>query len=45
MLQNIKTVTFEPIANGVRISVQDRFDQSESQVIRTMVMEESLYAP
>ena len=45
MLQNIKEVTFEPIANGVRISVQDQFDQSESQVIRTMVMEESLYAP
>ena len=45
MLQNIKTVTFEPIANGVRISVQDRFDQSESQVIRKMVMEDSLYAP
>ena len=45
MLQNIKAVTFEPIANGVRISVQDRFDQSESQVIRTMVLEESFYAP
>ena len=29
MLQNIKAVTFEPIANGMRISVQDRFDQSE----------------
>ena len=45
MLQNIKAVTFEPIANGVRISVQDRFDQSESQVIRTMVLEESFYVP
>ena len=45
MLQNIKAVTFEPIVNGVRISVQDRFDQSESQVIRTMVLEESFYAP
>ena len=45
MLQNIKAVTFEPIANGVRISIQDQFDQSESQIIRTMVMEESLYAP
>ncbi len=45
ILQNIKSVTFEPIVNGVRISVQDRFDQSKSQVIRTMVIEESLYAP
>jgi competence protein ComGF len=45
MLQNIKEVTFEPIADGVRISVQDQFDQSESQIIRTMVMEKSLYAP
>ena len=45
MLQNIKTVTFEQVVNGVRISVQDQFGQSESQVIRTMVMEESRNAP
>ena len=45
MLQNIKTVTFEPVVNGVEISVQDQFDQSQSQVIRTMVMEESRYVP
>jgi len=45
MLQNIKTVTFEPVVNGVGISVQDQFDQSQSQVIRTMVMEESLHVP
>ena len=42
MLQNLKTVTFERVVNGVKISVQDQYDQSQSQVIRTMVMEESL---
>ncbi len=45
MLQNIKTVTFEQVVNGVEISVQDQFDQSQSQVIRTMVMEESRHVP
>ncbi|MCQ6273718.1 ComGF family competence protein [Bacillus sp. V3B] len=44
-LQNIKTVTFEEVVNGVRISVLDHFDQNEAYIIRTILDEESLYAP
>lgn len=44
-LQNIKTVTFKEVVNGVQISVVDQFNQSESRIIRTILDEESLYAP
>lgn len=45
VLQNIKTITFEKVVNGVRIRVVDNFDQSEAQIIRTILDEQSLYAP
>ncbi|WP_223881847.1 competence type IV pilus minor pilin ComGF [Niallia endozanthoxylica] len=44
MLQDIKTVMFEKVIKGVRISVEDKYNQSESVIIRSVVDEESLYA-
>jgi competence protein ComGF len=45
ILQNVKTITFEEVVNGVRISIVDNFDQSEAHIIRTILDGESLYAP
>jgi len=44
MLQDIKTVMFEKVIKGVRISVEDKYNQNESVIIRSVVDEESLYA-
>jgi competence protein ComGF len=45
MLQNVKTVTFEKIVRGVKISVQDLYNQSETSMIRSFISEDSYNAP
>ena len=40
MLQNIKSVQFEKVVQGVKISVQDHYHQSETSVIRTFISED-----
>jgi competence protein ComGF len=40
MLQNVKTVKFEKIVQGVKISVQDHYHQSETSIIRTLISED-----
>ncbi|WP_428909099.1 competence type IV pilus minor pilin ComGF [Niallia sp. Krafla_26] len=44
-LQNIKSVTFEKLNQGVKISVQDIYDQNESKIIRTLLRKEEVHAP
>lgn len=39
VLQNIKTVKFEKIVQGVKISVQDIYHQNEASIIRTFISE------
>ena len=45
ILQNVKTVTFEKLIQGVKISVLDLNNQNESRVIRTLLREENVNAP
>jgi competence protein ComGF len=45
VLQNVKTITFQEVVNGVRIVIVDNFAQSETHTIRMLLDEEGLYAP
>lgn len=45
LLQNIETVSFEKINQGLRISVMDAYNQNHSSVIRTLFNEESVNVP
>lgn len=40
MLQNVKDVKFEKTIQGIKISVQDIYNQSESRIIHTLISEE-----
>lgn len=40
VLQNVKSVEFEKVVQGVKISVQDLYHQSEASIIRTFISED-----
>ena len=40
MLQNIENVKFEKVTRGVKISIQDLYQQSETSIIRTFISED-----
>ena len=45
LLQNIETLSFEKVIGGVKISVQDVYDQNHTSVIRTLLSEENVNDP
>jgi competence protein ComGF len=45
LLQNIESLSFEKVIGGVKISVQDVYDQNHTSVIRTLLSEENVNDP
>ena len=45
ILQNVTTVTFEPVLQGVNITIVDGFGQNYTARINMMIDGEDLYAP